>query len=66
MLLIDDDQPKIGHRAEDGTRAGTDHDRGFAGAYPMPLVEPLAIAQPVVEDGDLSLKRLRKRSIVWP
>ena len=49
VLLVDDDQPQVPDRGEDG-RAGPDDDPRLAGGEREPAVEPLALAQVAVPD----------------
>ena len=51
MLLVDDDQPEVADRREDGG-AGPDRDPGLAGAQPPPLVVALALPQRRVQQRD--------------
>ena len=51
MLLVDDDQPEVGDRREDGG-ARADRDPRLAGAQPPPLVVALALPQRGVQQRD--------------
>ena len=51
MLLVDDDQPDVGERGEDG-QPGPDDDVDLAGPDPAPLVGPLARPDRRVDERD--------------
>ena len=51
MLLVDADEPEPWHGSED-RGAGADDDRCLAGDDALPLVAPLGVGQPGVQDGD--------------
>jgi hypothetical protein len=50
MLFIEDEQPGVGHRGEDGA-PGPHHQPGLARLDPPPLLELLRRRQPAVEHG---------------
>jgi hypothetical protein len=54
VLLIDEDQPEVRQRGEDGG-ARADDDAGDALADAVPFVEAFALGEVRVEDGDLFL-----------
>jgi hypothetical protein len=53
VLLVDDDQAKVGHRGEEGG-ARADDDRALAGSHQFPLGVAFGVAERGVEDGDLA------------
>ena len=53
MLLVDADHAERRERREHG-RAGADHDRRLAGDDPLPLVPPLGLGEPRVEQRHLT------------
>lgn len=55
VLFIDDDDPEIGHRREDG-RSGADRDPDFPFAQQFPGMAPFTEASPMMDDGDFLRK----------
>ena len=59
VLLIDNDQPRLGQRGKD-RRAGTDDNAGFAITRGDPGVQPLAVIQPGMQNHHRDTEALLK------
>ena len=59
MLFVDNDEPEVADRREDGA-SRTDNDASRARAYAMPLVVALAVGKRRVENRDLVAKARRE------
>ena len=60
MLLINDNQPEVPYRREEGP-TGAHHHPDLPSSDPLPLIIPGALGDAAAEDGDLPFREIGSR-----